>query len=95
MALQNFDAILFDAGGIFLLPDPTVLGPLLQYYGGDPSVEAHRRAHYAGMAAKSEAGVGEAFWHEYDIAYVRSVGCLLYTSPSPRDRTRSRMPSSA
>ena len=24
-----------------------------------------------------------------------SIGCLLYTSPSPRDRTRSRMPSSA
>ena len=24
-----------------------------------------------------------------------NVGCLLYTSPSPRDRTRSRMPSSA
>ena len=23
------------------------------------------------------------------------VNCLLYTSPSPRDRTRSRMPSSA
>ena len=26
---------------------------------------------------------------------VPSGGCLLYTSPSPRDRTRSRMPSSA
>ena len=26
---------------------------------------------------------------------VRSISCLLYTSPSPRDRTRSRMPSSA
>ena len=25
----------------------------------------------------------------------RDVVCLLYTSPSPRDRTRSRMPSSA
>ena len=25
----------------------------------------------------------------------RSYICLLYTSPSPRDRTRSRMPSSA
>ena len=24
-----------------------------------------------------------------------SIVCLLYTSPSPRDRTRSRMPSSA
>ena len=26
---------------------------------------------------------------------VSLYGCLLYTSPSPRDRTRSRMPSSA
>ena len=25
----------------------------------------------------------------------QAVCCLLYTSPSPRDRTRSRMPSSA
>ena len=24
-----------------------------------------------------------------------NIDCLLYTSPSPRDRTRSRMPSSA
>ena len=29
------------------------------------------------------------------IAGIESRGCLLYTSPSPRDRTRSRMPSSA
>ena len=27
--------------------------------------------------------------------YLNSHPCLLYTSPSPRDRTRSRMPSSA
>ena len=26
---------------------------------------------------------------------LKNIGCLLYTSPSPRDRTRSRMPSSA
>ena len=30
-----------------------------------------------------------------DTIYVRDIICLLYTSPSPRDRTRSRMPSSA
>ena len=30
------------------------------------------------------------FWNE-----LPTVICLLYTSPSPRDRTRSRMPSSA
>ena len=29
------------------------------------------------------------------IAGVTTTTCLLYTSPSPRDRTRSRMPSSA
>ena len=27
--------------------------------------------------------------------FPQSIACLLYTSPSPRDRTRSRMPSSA
>ena len=27
--------------------------------------------------------------------YAQAYCCLLYTSPSPRDRTRSRMPSSA
>lgn len=74
MALPNFDAILFDAGGIFLLPDPTVLGPLLAYHGGDSSIEAHRRAHYAGMAAKSAAGSTEKFWDDYNLAYVQSVG---------------------
>ena len=26
---------------------------------------------------------------------IKLLSCLLYTSPSPRDRTRSRMPSSA
>ena len=36
---------------------------------------------------------------EYGTEYIKITGvsesCLLYTSPSPRDRTRSRMPSSA
>ena len=38
--MTKFDAMLFDAGGILLLPDPTVLAPLLAPYGGDPSIEA-------------------------------------------------------
>ena len=32
---------------------------------------------------------------EMVIRWLDSNICLLYTSPSPRDRTRSRMPSSA
>ena len=37
------------------------------------------------------------FYHFYGNAnsYICSPGCLLYTSPSPRDRSLSRMPSSA
>ncbi len=70
----RFDAVLFDAGGVLVLPDPTVLGPLLAYFGGDPSIDAHRRAHYAAMKAKSDAGDGETSWDVYNHAYVRSVG---------------------
>ena len=34
-------------------------------------------------------------WLHREWAYKRSHGCLLYTSPSPRDKRQSRMPSSA
>ena len=44
-------------------------------------------------------GVAMSFMHPYYAAmiliFVCCYTCLLYTSPSPRDRTRSRMPSSA
>ena len=38
-----------------------------------------------------------AGWYPDDFELVEAAAnlCLLYTSPSPRDRTRSRMPSSA
>ena len=35
-------------------------------------------------------------WSDFSFAMLSAnSGCLLYTSPSPRDRTRSRIPSSA
>jgi len=38
----------------------------------------------------------DTIYAEGQRRYVESLSaCLLYTSPSPRDRTRSRMPSSA
>ena len=36
-----------------------------------------------------------ALYVRYEIDGIKTSICLLYTSPSPRDRTRSRMPSSA
>ena len=70
----RFDAVLFDAGGVLVLPDPLVLGPLLAYFGGDERVEAHRRAHYAGMKAKSDESSAEGEWDVYDDAYVAAIG---------------------
>ena len=42
------------------------------------------------LLREGEVERGERAWHDGD-----REDCLLYTSPSPRDRTRSRMPSSA
>jgi putative hydrolase of the HAD superfamily len=72
--VTRFDAIWLDAGGVLVLPDPTVLGPLLAYFGGSPDIDRHRRAHYAAMAVKSAQGAGELDWREYDEAYVAAVG---------------------
>ena len=38
---------------------------------------------------------GQFITHEIDFTLTQNGRCLLYTSPSPRDRSLSRMPSSA
>jgi putative hydrolase of the HAD superfamily len=70
----SFDAVIFDAGGVFVLPDPTVIAPLLAPFGGSIDLELHRRAHYAGMAAKSRVDAVEADWQVYNETYVATIG---------------------
>ena len=69
----------------------------------------HQLLLCAALLSGGAALHGPAAAHNYhmgitDISYNANTGsteivhtytCLLYTSPSPRDRTRSRMPSSA
>ena len=43
----------------------------------------------------SGAGLNHAFHVGYGKYGIACKGCLLYTSPSPRDKRQSRMPSSA
>ena len=68
--------------------------------------EYQRNYLYADGGGKREVAVVESIIKGYPLGliYFNKVGedkfevldgCLLYTSPSPRDRTRSRMPSSA
>ena len=51
----------------------------------------------AGPAGPGERNSQQALvlGHAWNLRRLDSSLCLLYTSPSPRDRTRSRMPSSA
>ena len=45
------------------------------------------------VTAMASGAVDNMEKYQYMLGQIRT--CLLYTSPSPRDRTRSRMPSSA
>ena len=63
--------------------------------------EAGYEAHFAGVGRNQqsleravERGIIDS-WHTSVADAVVSSDCLLYTSPSPRDRQKSRMPSSA
>ena len=84
---------------------------LLAVSGGVDSVVMCEWMHQAGMTfgiahcnfqLRGEAADGDEMFvaklaQKYGVPFysIRFDTCLLYTSPSPRDRTRSRMPSSA
>lgn len=71
---RRFDAVLFDAGGVLVYPDPAVLVPLLAWYGGSDDPAAYYRAHFAAMAVKSASGAPETDWAGFDAEFVRAVG---------------------
>ena len=48
-----------------------------------------------GLFVESSRAIAQAKIMVEQGAGIIDIGCLLYTSPSPRDRTRARMPSSA
>ena len=78
---------------------PVVYSPLIPVGGADilvgfEQVEAVRYAHFlrtGGVMLVNQQAIAPITVSAGSSIYP----CLLYTSPSPRDRTRSRMPSSA
>ena len=70
-------------------PRPLVDGAIASIDGGDRQLYTP----YAGLPELREAIASKLRRHN-GLDY-QAENCLLYTSPSPRDRTRSRMPSSA
>ena len=65
------------------------LTPTTATFAGNVSLADNKRVTFG-------AGNDLSISHDATDSYITNTnGCLLYTSPSPRDRTRSRMPSSA
>ena len=74
--------------------------------GSIPVILSHRVAGRKGEYVRATSAIVDGYLHStmyYAMSQLEqnlransySKPCLLYTSPSPRDRTRSRMPSSA
>ena len=103
----NLALTLKQGGNLLLLDEPTndldveTLGSLenaLLEFPGCAVVISHDRWFLDRVATHILAYEGDAkwFWFEGNFeSYEANKICLLYTSPSPRDRQKSRMPSSA
>jgi putative hydrolase of the HAD superfamily len=70
-------AILLDAGGVLVFPNPANVLPLLREAGLTPDLVTLERAHYQAMAvqdAAQEPPVRDTWWHNYLITYVAACG---------------------
>ena len=61
------------------IPKPTGVYPILDRFYYERAIAAIEKGYTSGSIISRYVG----------------IACLLYTSPSPRDRQKSRMPSSA
>lgn len=70
--LGDIDAVVLDAGGVLLLPDPDALRSAMAPFGVTPTDEQCRRSHYEGNAEVDRLGVTD--WRLVDLALVAVLG---------------------
>ena len=74
---SQVSAILLDAGGVLVFPEPDRLLPPLREAGVDPDLATLERAHYRAMAiqdAEALPPVQESWWRNYLLGYVAACG---------------------
>jgi putative hydrolase of the HAD superfamily len=69
------EAVLLDAGGVLLLPNPWAVAAVLRAAGGSIDIDVIPRAHYAGTAAM-DASRRLADWPRYYAVLARFAGVL-------------------
>jgi putative hydrolase of the HAD superfamily len=74
---SEVSAILLDAGGVLVFPEPANLLPPLREAGVDPDLLTLERAHYEAMAAQDQRATPPApdtWWRDYLATYVAACG---------------------
>jgi len=74
---SGVSAILLDAGGVMIFPQPDLLRPPLQAFGVSPDVASFERAHYRAMVVQDLASLPPAkgtWWREYLVGYFAACG---------------------
>ena len=78
---KRFDGVLFDAGGIFVIPDPVSTAQAVAPFGGSTDSSVLVRCHYAGMEAldavaskRADPSIDKITWDTYRDAYVLAAG---------------------
>jgi len=66
------DAVLLDAGGVLLLPDPAAVRKGLAPFGVEPDDETCARAHYESMGEVDRLGAAD--WPKVNRFYARAAG---------------------
>src|SRR5687768_8104220 len=69
---EPIDAVLLDAGGVLMLPDPVALTQNFAPLGVDGDVELWSRAHYESMREVDRLGAAD--WHAVDRVFSRVAG---------------------
>ncbi len=78
---SGISAILLDAGGVLVFPQPALLRPPLQALGVSPDVASFEQAHYRAMVVQDLAGtppVAGTWWREYLVGYLAACGVAGY-----------------
>jgi putative hydrolase of the HAD superfamily len=77
LGAQKVRAILLDAGGVLVFPEPGHVLPPLRAAGLDPGPAVLERAHYQAMAAQDRQDVPPVqgtWWRDYLTTYVAACG---------------------
>jgi putative hydrolase of the HAD superfamily len=77
----RFDAVLLDAGGILVMPDPVAIGSALEPFAGSLPIHRFHRAHHAGLrrlehdaVLRGPLAVEHLDWDDYRHGYIDSLG---------------------